>query len=285
MKCTKAIIPVAGLGTRRLPITKTIEKCMLPVLNRPIIDYVVDDCVKAGITDIYIVVSAGATQVRDYYTQNPGLETHLRDTGKDALVASVQPPAGVKFHFVEQQIGPEHPYGSSVPVMLCREFLEPDEHVLVVMGDDFIFNADGSSEVARLLAAAETTGGSAMLAAQVPRETVSHYGVIVTRDDVQDMQFDYIQEKPSIAEAKSNLINISKYVFRSDFFSEYLSLEVKTNGEYYITDSINDYVASGNSLSVVPVTGTYLDGGTAEKWVHANRVVFEASQHAVSDRQ
>ena len=73
-KITKAIIPVAGWGTRRLPITKTIEKCMLPVGNRPIIDYVVEDCIKAGITDIYFVVSEGSTQVKRFYSNNPKLE-------------------------------------------------------------------------------------------------------------------------------------------------------------------------------------------------------------------
>lgn len=276
MRCTKVIIPVAGYGTRRLPITKAIEKCMLPIVDRPIIDYIVEDCIKAGITDIYLVISEGATQVRDYYGHNRELEQYLQAKGKEEMLSSIQPPEGIRFHFVEQPTSADQPYGTSVPVLLCREFLEADEHVLVLAGDDFIFNADGSSEVRRLLDAAEKTGGSAMLAAEIPQEEVSRYGVVVAHRDESGLRFDHIQEKPTVAEAKSNLINISKYVFDGRFFQEYLALDTVTNGEYYITDPINAYVAAGNSMYVVPIQGQYLDGGTAQNWHHANEVVLRA---------
>lgn len=82
MKCTKAIIPVAGWGTRRLPITKTIEKCMLPLGNRPVVDYAVQDCIAAGITDIYFVVGEQSTQIRDYYRSNVDLNDYLKRNGK-----------------------------------------------------------------------------------------------------------------------------------------------------------------------------------------------------------
>lgn len=282
MNCTKAILPVAGYGTRRLPITKAIEKCMLPVLNRPIIDYVVQDCIKAGITDIYFVVNEGADQIRRYYAPAPQLEQYLQENKKSELVAAIRPPEEVRFHFVEQPITDGAPYGTAIPVWLCREFVQENEHVLVLGGDDFIYNADGSSEVSRLLQEVSVAGGgSALLGAQVAPEAVSRYGVIVSHEEADRRIFDYIQEKPAPGEAKSNLINISKYLLESSFFS-YLDAVVQgghtTNGEYYFTDALNAYVAAKNNMSVLPIRGAYLDGGSVENWLNANNVVAASQQ-------
>lgn len=278
MKCTKAIIPVAGYGTRRLPITKVVEKSMLPILNRPVIDYVVEDCIKAGITDIIFVVSAGSTQIREYYSQTPALEQYLQSSGKDQMIALIAPPKNVQFHFVEQPVGPSTKHGTTIPVWLCREFVEPGEHVLVLMGDDFIYNPDGSSEIARLIAQVQATGsGSGMLGVEVPHEQVSRYGVIAMHQEDGQYIFDHIQEKPTVEEAQSNLINVSKYVFEASFF-DYLdkAVQVARKGEYYITDPLNAYVADNNKLCVLPATGTYLDSGTVENWLAANNFIANA---------
>ncbi len=277
MNCTKAIIPVAGYGTRRLPITKSIEKCMLPIVNRPVIDYVVEDCIKAGVKDIYFVVSPGSTQLQDYYSQKPDVAAYLRMNGKENMLPLIEPPHNVQFHFIEQDTSPGADYGTAIPVWLCREFINTDEHVLVLMGDDFIFNPDGTSEAARLIEAAKR-GGSALLAAQVPHEVVNRYGVIAAHEDNGVQRFDFIQEKPPVEEAASNLINISKYIFEARFFHEYLEAAVQSQqeGEYYITDPMNAYVADGNLMQVLPAHGEYLDSGTAENWIHANNVVLDA---------
>jgi UTP--glucose-1-phosphate uridylyltransferase len=279
MNCTKAIIPVAGYGTRRLPITKSLEKCMLPVLNRPVIDYVVEDCIKAGIEDIYFVISqGGGQQLKAYYEQNHRLEAYLRDHGKDGMIPSVTPPQEVRFHYVEQDADVQ--YGTTVPVWLCREYIGEDEQVLVLMGDDFIYNTDGSSESARLIEAA-SDGGSAMLGVSIPVEQVSRYGVIAMRDQDGTKVFDHIQEKPTPEQAESNLMNPSKYLFDAEFF-RYLgdAMEAAPNaaGEYFITDPINAYVQADNRLVVIEAKGAYLDSGSAENWVHANNVVLESQQ-------
>src|SRR5690606_36308538 len=146
-----AIIPVAGWGTRRLPITKSIEKCMLPIGNRPIIDYVVRDCIKAGITDIYFVVSKGSYQLQQYYARNESLEQFLQYNGKQDMIELTLPAQGVNFHFIEQDAN--HKYGTAVPVSLVFPQIAKGESVVVVMGDDFVYNADGSSELFRLKAA------------------------------------------------------------------------------------------------------------------------------------
>ncbi len=268
-KITKAIIPVAGWGTRRLPITKTIEKCMLPVGNRPIIDYVVEDCIKAGVTDIYFIVSEGSTQVKSYYSRNQKLEEYLKANDKEKYLDLVMPPANVNFHFIEQD--PNGKYGTAIPIYLVADQIK-DESVLVLMGDDFTYNRDGMSDVAQMV---EQAGDNcALLGAQVPLEEVSRYGVIELDSD---NNFKQIVEKPLPAEAPSNLINISKYVLNPvavELVKQY-AMRDDIVGEYYITVPLNDYVNSGNVMKVVPAKGDYLDGGTVEGWVHANRVVVE----------
>ncbi|HYG84201.1 MAG TPA: sugar phosphate nucleotidyltransferase [Verrucomicrobiae bacterium] len=271
MNVTKAIIPVAGWGTRRLPITKAIEKSMLPVGNRPIIDYVVQDCIRAGITDIYFVVSKAGSQLEAFYTRDSELEDYLKANNKEQLLPLVTPPKEVNFHYIVQDTSSEAPYGTAIPVALCAEFVAQNEPIAVLMGDDFIYNADGSSELGRLIAATPETGSS-MIGAEVPREDVSRYGVLAM--DARN-NFVRIVEKPAIEAAPSTLINPSKYVISADLLKEICHYtEQPRNEEYYITDPINTYVQNGGIMKVVPAVGHYLDGGTVEGWLKANEIVM-----------
>jgi UTP--glucose-1-phosphate uridylyltransferase len=269
MTITKAIIPVAGWGTRRLPITKAIEKCMLPIGNRPIVDYVVQDCIAAGITDIYFVVSEQSTQLHDYYRRNEDLDDYLIRNGKEQLLPVVTPPE-VKFHYIVQ---PSYgKYGTAVPVALATQSAGINEPVVVLMGDDVIYNRDGSSEVARLIEAT-AEGKSGMLGVEVEPSEVSKYGVLEVNDQ---QEFVRIIEKPDVDEAPSRFINVSKYILTPtilEAIKRYVGEE--REGEYYITDPINETVALGEVMKVVPARGSYLDGGTVEGWLRANRIVLE----------
>ena len=266
MKITKAIIPVAGWGTRRLPITKTIEKCMLPVGNRPIVDYVVQDCIKAGITDIYFVVSEDSTQLKSYYSENIKLNEYLEANGKEASLPLVAPPQSVTFHYIVQ---PSEKYGTAIPVALAAEEIGLHEPVVVLMGDDFIYNQDASSEVRRLL---EATSESSMLGVNVPKSEVSRYGVLEMNENNEFVQ---VVEKPNVEDAPSTLINVSKYVLSPELLQEIVnySKEEITEGEYVITEPINRYVKNGGKLKVVQAKGHYLDGGSVEGWLIANNIV------------
>jgi UTP--glucose-1-phosphate uridylyltransferase len=276
INCTKAIIPLAGFGTRRLPITKAIEKCMLPVGNRPIVDYVVEDCIKAGITDIIFVVSEQFNQLQTYYGNNQLLEEYLAHKGKQKELDEVKGLSKkANFHYIVQD--QHQPHGTAVPVGLCANMVNQGEHVLVLMGDDFIYNADGSSEVERLIKQVEATGATAgLLAAHVPKEEVGKYGVIeMSTSDGNDF-FARIVEQPKPEEAPSNLINISKYLFDAQMFGfvkQVLAEPPAANGEYQIIEALNHYVKSGKPLTVVEATGEYLDGGTLPGWLHANNRV------------
>ena len=271
---TKAIVPVAGWGTRRLPITKAIEKCMLPIGNRPLIDYIVRDCIQAGITEIIFVISKGDYQIQKYFAVNKELNDYLVYSGKQDMVPLVTPPGGVMFRFVEQPTNQK--YGTAVPVGLCLPYIAKGESVAVMMGDDFIYNADGSSELLRLKEATPE-GASSMLAVEVPREEVSRYGVIQFNEMTH--AFERIAEKPSVEQAPSNYINVSKYILNYSVLQLVKSYtDLNVSGEYLLTEPINQYIMTGGLMQVVPAKGQYLDGGTLPGWLHANEVVVRGGQ-------
>lgn len=272
-KITKAIVPVAGWGTRRLPITKVVEKSMLPVGNRPLVDYSVQDLIKAGVKDIYMVVSnVEPCQVRAFYKDNLALNKYLIERGKeDKLEKAKTLPDDVKIHYVSQD--PSGKYGTAVPIALAVEEFKIDEPVLVFMGDDFIWNPDGESAAEALIKA---SGGekSAILGVEIPRENVEKYGVLSEKDG----NLVGVVEKPKPEEAPSNLINVSKYILTPDLLAKIVNY-VNDNDfgpmdqEYMVTDPIDDYIKDGGIIKVAPTTGEYLDGGSVEGWLHANEVV------------
>jgi UTP--glucose-1-phosphate uridylyltransferase len=276
-RCTKAIIAVAGFGTRWLPLTKAIEKCMLPIGNRPVIDYVVEDCIKAGIKDIYFVVGEQSEQLRRFYGTNDLLEKHLRQKGKTAELERLEKiRTQARFHFVVQ--GPDMPYGTAVPVMLCERFVKPGEQVIVLMGDQFTWRKDGKSEVGHLLSEVKAAGVTAgMVVAPVPKSEVHKYGIVEVEQHRHKRFFTRIVEKPSPKEAPTNLNNLSMYVFDEAMFG-CLQHVKPTKGEYYVTDALNVYVRDlQRQLAVVTAQGEYLDSGNVDGWLHANQFIARHS--------
>lgn len=271
---TKAIVPVAGWGTRRLPITKVVEKSMLPVGNRPLVDYSVQELIKAGVKDIYMVISnVEPCQVKAFYTDNEALNQYLVERGKeDRLALANTLPADVSIHYVTQD--PTGKYGTAVPIAMVVEEYNIDEQVFVFMGDDFIWNPNGESAAESLLKSLKSDTDSALLGVEIPKDQVSRYGVLSVKNDL----LTGVVEKPSIEEAPSNLINPSKYIMSPGLLKEIVDY-VRTNDfgpkdqEYVVTDPIDSYLEKNGAMRVVRTDGDYLDGGTVEGWVHANNVV------------
>jgi UTP--glucose-1-phosphate uridylyltransferase len=272
---TKAIVPVAGWGTRRLPITKIIEKSMLPVGNRPLVDYSVQELIKAGVTDIYMVISnVEPCQVRQFYQDNKALNDYLIERGKeDRLQLAKTLPDNVTIHYIQQD--PSAAYGTAVPIAMVAEEFNIDEPVLVFMGDDFVWNPNGESASEALIKSLESDTDSAILGVEVPRENVEKYGVL----SEENGKLVGIVEKPSVEEAPSNLINVSKYIMSPALLKEIVEYVHANNfgpkdQEYLVTDPIESYIKKGGVIRVAPTTGEYLDGGSVEGWLHANQVVL-----------
>ena len=271
---TKAIIPVAGWGTRRLPITKIIEKSMLPVGNRPLVDYSVQELIKAGVKDIYMVISnVEPCQVREFYRDNLALNEYLTERGKeDRLKLAKTLPDDVTIHYTVQD--PAGKYGTAVPIALVVEEYKIDEPVLVFMGDDFIWNPGGESAAEALIKASEGNK-SAILGVEIDKNKVEKYGVLSAKDG----NLVEVVEKPSVEEAPSNLINVSKYIMTPDLLDKIVAYVNEhdfgpRDQEYMVTDPIDEYIKDGGVMKVAPTTGEFLDGGSVEGWLHANNVVL-----------
>ncbi|MDG4832989.1 sugar phosphate nucleotidyltransferase [Solwaraspora sp. WMMD1047] len=269
---TKAVIAVAGFGTRFFPVAKTLNKCMLPILTKPVVQYAVEDCVRAGITDIAIVTAPGqaGSQVRHYFTADPDTEAYFHDRGWDDKwrpAAHLQDLA--TFTFLEQPR--DQRYGTAVPAMVARDFIAGEDFVLLA-GDDLLLRADGGSDIADLVDRAWQAGVSAALAAATVDGTQAYrYGVLSTANrDADTHIFTGIVEKPRDWQKPTCFVNISRYYLPADITGYFDRLRPDpSTGEYQTTDVIEAYATDHETL-VSPITGTYYDCGNINGWLAAN---------------
>ncbi len=273
MTIKKAIITCAGFGTRFLPISKTIQKEMLPILNRPIIDYIVGDCIQAGIDEIIFVINEHNYQVLHYYRENQRLYHYLKKMDKVELYAQVEHlHQQAQFHFVKQK--DSDPYGTAVPVQLAQKYIQPGEAFLVFMGDDFIFSNNGKSEAAKMIKLFNDSQAKALATCiQQPTPQLHRYGIAQIKKTSGFSYLTNLVEKPDPGTAPSNLANISKYILTSDVFE--IIAQQKPNsqsGELYITDTIST-IAQHSPVVIHQPQGVYLDGGNVASWLKANLTV------------
>lgn len=277
MKPTTAVIFAAGSGSRMLPITAAVQKELMPILNRPVIDYIVTDLVAAGISRIIFVIRPGATGLKDFYLGNASYEATLQRLGKSAAVeALAQIHHQATFEFIEQP--DDAGYGTAVPLRTVLPLLDPAEPVLVCGGDDFVWRTDGVSETAAFIDTYLASGAEgALMSLELPEDQLSKYGVLATREDGGVTYLTDIVEKPAAGQAPSRLINISKYILSGAQRASVTSVQPRAEvGESYITDAILSTL-SEHPIAVHRITGTFLDTGNPASWLHANQVIAATS--------
>jgi UTP--glucose-1-phosphate uridylyltransferase len=274
MQIKKALITCAGFGTRFLPISKTIQKEMLPILNRPMIDYVVADCVSAGINEIIFVVKEGENKlVEHFYSETGLLKQQMQQLGKyeSYLNSNSHVPENVQFRFVTQAMSDK--YGTAIPVLLAEEYLKDEEAFLVFMGDDFIYNPSTVSAKEMIELFNQSNALGLVTCISKPDEELHRYGVAETREENGYTYLTNLVEKPATGTAPSNLINISKYIFTPKIFDLIKHQdEDEKSGEFYITDTATQLAQSDKVVIYTP-QGRYLDGGNVLNWLKANLIV------------
>ena len=254
---TKAVILCGGRGTRFLPITKSLPKEMLPVIDTPVLGYIVEEAVNAGITDILIVLGKGKEAIRDYFTRDFSLERALIETGKPEYAEMLYKIGnGVRINFTVQ----ESPLGSGHAVGLCESFTA-NEPFALVLGDDLIFS---ETPVIGQLAGAYGQCGTSIIGVQTClTDDITKYGVADVGAADTDMRL-YpcrgIVEKPSLDKLPSRLAAMGRYVLTPDIYGAIRSIKPGQNGELQLTDALT-LLARNEKMSVYDFVGKRYDMG------------------------
>ncbi len=262
----KAVFPVAGLGTRFLPATKAIPKELLPVLDRPVLQWVVEEAREAGIEEFIFVTARGKEAIADHFDAHPPLEETLAAKGKDALLAAVRAasiPAG-KAVFVRQ----DAPKGLGHAIACAREAVG-DEPFAVLLPDMLMRATPGC--LAGMMRLHERTGGGVIAVERVPREEVFKYGVVALDTASGDaMRITGMVEKPAVEEAPSDFIISGRYILPAEIFSHLERTAPGAGGEIQITDAMQRAIDAGEPYHAYHFTGETYDCGGKTGFLMAN---------------
>lgn len=233
-KVRKAIIPAAGFGTRFLPATKAMAKEMLPIVDKPTIQFIVEEAIESGIEDILIVTGKSKRPIEDHFDSNIELETNLEKKGKMDLLKLVQETTGLRIHFVRQS----YPLGLGHAVLQAKAFVGGEPFV-VMLGDDLM--KDTVPLTRQLMDGYERTHASTIAVMEVPHEETSKYGIIDPDSELEDSLYNVRKfvEKPDPEDAPSDLAIIGRYLLTPEIFEILENQEPGAGGEIQLTDAID----------------------------------------------
>ena len=257
MKIKKAVFPVAGFGTRFLPATKAMPKELLPIVDKPLIQYAAEEAIAAGIDTLIFVTGRNKRAIEDHFDANNELETMLRAKGKDVQADMVRKiiPEGVECIFIRQaeQLGLGH-------AVLCAERVVGDDPFAVLLADDFLSDYE-PGVTADLAQAFASSGKSQLSVMEVDGPDISKYGVVVPNRAGAGIAG--LVEKPDADRAPSNLASIGRYVLTPDIFKILRGLSAGLGGEIQLADAINIHAKRGN-VETVRLNGRRFDCGSVD---------------------
>ena len=278
-KVTKAVLPIAGLGTRFLPATKSMPKEMMTLVDRPLIQYAMDEARAAGITDFIFVTAKGKGALVDYFDKAPELEESLKAKGKHDLLeelARTDMPSGAISTIRQQQaLGLGH-------AVWCARRLIGDEPFAVMLPDDVIMSEEPCLK--QMVDAQAETGGCMVAAMEVERDQTSKYGILDVNegDGSKAVKVNGMVEKPDAAEAPSNLAVIGRYILTPEVLKTLDSQDPGKGGEIQLTDAIAKQIASNAGVWGLKFDGRRFDCGAKAGFLQAT-VAFGLSRSDLRD--
>ncbi len=264
-KIRKVVIPVAGLGTRFLPATKAQPKEMLPVVDKPIIQYVVEDAVRSGITDVILVTGPAKRAVEDHFSPNYELISWLKKQGKDEMVEEVKKIADLaNFIFIRQK----GPYGNGTPV-LCAKNLIGNEPFAVMWGDEFIYSPQ-KPHLKQLMEVFEKYGDPVLTGYKVDDQGTIKYGILEGKQVEKSIyQITNLIEKPGPVKAPSHIASLGGFILTPDIFKALETTKLGKGGELWLVDAIFKLLKT-RPIYARLVKGVYYDTGSKLDWLKAN---------------
>lgn len=233
-KIRKAVIPAAGFGTRFLPATKATPKEMLPIVDKPTIQYIVEEALQSGIEEILIISGHAKRAIEDHFDTNPGLEMHLESHGQGSLLKMVRSISEINIHYIRQK----HMRGLGDAILCARSFID-DEPFAVLLGDDVVYN-ETNPALRQMIDIYNDLGATILGCQEVPLEKVSSYGIVagVPVEGKNVLRVTNMIEKPSVEEAPSRTAVLGRYIITPDVFEVLARTEPGKGGEIQLTDAI-----------------------------------------------
>ena len=277
-KVIKAVFPVAGLGTRFLPATKSVPKEIMTLVDRPLIQYAIDEAREAGIHEFIFVTSRGKSALEDYFDSSPELENNLRRKGKTDLLKALEQTnmesGAIAYIRQHQALGLGH-------AVWCARRLIGDEPFAVILPDDVI--AAEKSCLHQMVEAYQETGGCMVAAMEVPHEKTSAYGILDIAEDMGNrVKVKHMIEKPDADKAPSNLAVIGRYILTPDVMENLNRMKSGAGGEIQLSDAIADELEAGRDVYGFRFRGQRFDCGSKAGFLQAT-VAFGLARSELHD--
>lgn len=233
-KIRKAVIPAAGFGTRFLPATKATPKEMMPIVDKPAIQYIVEEALQSGIEEILIISGHAKRAIEDHFDTNTDLELQLQRQGKTDLLNMVRSISEINIHYIRQK----HMRGLGDAVLCARSFID-DEPFAVLLGDDIVYN-ETKPALKQMIHVYDKVGATVLGCQEVPKEKVSAYGIVKGQltDDPDLLRVVDMIEKPSIEEAPSRFAALGRYILTPDVFEVLERVQPGKGNEIQLTDAL-----------------------------------------------
>ena len=268
----QAIIPLAGLGTRLLPLTNVIPKELLPINGKPNLEYILDECIEAGVKEFIFVVSKRKENIKKYFYNDKFYEKILKKNKNKRILKEYIKLKKIrkKIKFVYQN----SPKGTGDALLKCKRYIK-GKFFLMLLPDDLIIKKNCTKEMISLFKQKKT---SIIATMKVNKKTVSRWGILETKNKKRNFfQISGVEEKPSIKDAKSNYAIIGRYILPSKIIKEIKKLRPGRGGEIHITDAIRNLIYKKNIFFGNIFKGMYLDCGTLEGYINSGIKISKKS--------
>ena len=269
----QAIIPLAGLGTRLLPLTSVMPKELLPINGKPNLEYILDECLEAGIKEFIFIISKNKSSIKKYFFNDVFYKKIIKKKNDKRIIEEFKKIK--KYQKMIKFVYQNNPKGTGDAVLKCRKYIK-DKFFLMLLPDDLIINKNCSKEMISLH---KRTKGSIIATKRVDKKTVSRWGILAFAEKRKNyFRIKDVIEKPSIKQAPSNYAIIGRYILPSKIFSEITTLKPGQGGEIHITDAIKNLVYKGEKFFGNIFMGKYLDCGTINGYIQSGIKIFKGKK-------
>ena len=260
----QAIIPLAGLGTRMLPLTSVMPKELLPINGKTNLEYILEECLEAGIKEFIFIISKKKLSIKKYFFNDNFYKKIIKKKKDKRIIEEFKKIK--KYQKMIKFVYQNKPKGTGDAVLKCQKFIK-DKYFLMLLPDDLIIKKNCSKEMIRLH---NKTRGSVIATKRVEKKTVSRWGILSIKDKKKNhFEIKDVVEKPSIKKAPSNFAIIGRYILTSKVFNEIKKLKPGQGGEIHITDAIKNLINKNNKFYGNIFKGTYLDCGTLQGYINS----------------